>query len=405
MIREEVSDVLVVGGGPAGATLSALLAKKGISTTLLEKTSFPRYHVGESLIPGVLDNLEFSGALPAVESAGFLKKEGGIFRWGKRKEPWSFYFDEHPDFKSGEITRSYAYQVVRSEFDQILLDHSRACGVNVLENTLAREFTYNGPGDVRVEVESQNGSSRILTSKIVVDCSGQNGWLARKMNLLEYDPDLRNIALFGIYTGAERLSGRDKNGIFVEAVLEGWLWNIPLHDGTNSVGLITKPEFVRSGENKSFFEGIVKRSEYIGKLLRSAELVSGVRAISDYSYRSKRLIGDGFVFSGDSAGFVDPVWSSGIYLATTGARKAAEAIGAWIKSNDETYLRSYEREMQRVLDIYRDFVHYFYKLNGSPEEYFWKAHKLVPGGVSKRDAFIKLISGRAGFHNGGFKDD
>jgi FAD-dependent halogenase len=405
MTKEEKSDVLVIGGGPAGATLSALLARKRISTTLLEKTSFPRYHVGESLIPGVLDNLEASGALPAISRAGFLRKEGGIFRWGKGKEPWSFYFDEHPDVRSGKIKNSHAYQVVRSEFDKILLDHARECSVNVLKNTRARDFTYNGPGDVRVDVESQTGGSFSLAGKIVADCSGQKGWITRKMGLLEFDPSMMNIALFGIYTGAERLSGRDANGIFVEAIQNGWVWNIPLHNGTNSVGLITKPESIRNREKRSFFEETINGSEYVGEFLGKAELVSEVRAVSDYSYSSKRLIGDGFVLVGDSAGFIDPVWSSGVYLATTSARLAAEGIDSWIGSGNGTSLEYYETNMRGVLGKYREFIHYFYGLNRNKNDYFWKAHELIPDSIDGHDAFIQLVSGRAGFPIGGKGND
>jgi FAD-dependent halogenase len=199
-------DVVIVGGGPVGSTLAALLARSGRAVAVLERASFPRYHIGESLIPEVLDVLEEAGSLPAVEQAGFLRKEGGVFRWGSNPEPWTFHFDEAKE----RYRFTYAYQVVRSSFDTILLEHARVCGAQVFPGVAAWDFcehreTSSNHLGAKVVTTQSDGEPREFAARLVVDCSGQAGWLASKFRLRKYDPFLRNIALFAYFRGAHRL--------------------------------------------------------------------------------------------------------------------------------------------------------------------------------------------------------
>ena len=391
-------DVLIVGGGPAGSTLAALLAKSGLAVAVLEKETFPRYHIGESLVPEVLDVLEESGALPAVERAGFLRKQGGVFRWGTNPEPWTFRFDETKE----RYRFTYAYQVLRSRFDQILLEHAAACGTRVLHGVTARDFFEppsgpSGQAGARVVASRRDGEPLEFRVRLVVDCSGQAGWLASKFSLRKYDPFLRNIALFAYFREATRLQGPDANSIFCEATERGWFWNIPLHDGTNSVGLVTKAELCpAASEREQFYQSAIAKSVYTRPMLSRATCASELRCMADYSYRPKRLLGPGFLLAGDAGNFIDPIWSTGIMLATTSARLAARAIVESFHSAANQALLEYESAVQQLVGRYRQFIYFFYHHNASPTDYFWKAYSMVKGAPDPKDAFIRLVSGRLG---------
>jgi len=391
-------DVIIVGGGPAGSTLAALLARSGLDVTVLEREAFPRYHIGESLVPEVLDVLEESGALPAVESAGFLRKEGGVFRWGTNLEPWSFHFDEARE----RYRFTYAYQVVRSLFDKILLEHAQACGAEVLQGVSAREFSEQPLAGTkltggRIAASRSDGERLEFEARLVVDCSGQTGWLASKFKLRKYDPFLRNIAIFAYFRDAARLPGRDAHAIFCEAMELGWFWNIPLHDGTNSVGLITKAELSpATGDRTEFYESAIQKSVYTREMLCRATRLSEPRCIADYSYRPSRLVGSGFMLVGDAGNFIDPVWSTGIMLATTSARLATRAIVELFQSGSSRALADYETAVQQLVGRYRQFIYFFYGTSASPENYFWKAYSMIPSAADPQDAFIRLVSGRLG---------
>jgi FAD-dependent halogenase len=224
-------DVLVIGGGPAGSVTAALLADAGHRVLVLERERFPRYHIGESLLSATLPILDAIGVTPAIERHGFLKKHGGTFQWGRQREPWSFRFREDPG------GRPHAYQVVRAEFDQLLLENARAHGAEVREQHVVTAVEVDGGRSV-VHARSVSGAALRLVPRFVVDASGQAAVIGKARAYRQFNDFFKNLAIFGYFRDAERLPGELANHILSAAFADGWFWYIPLHDGTMSVGAV-----------------------------------------------------------------------------------------------------------------------------------------------------------------------
>jgi FAD-dependent halogenase len=392
-------DVIVVGGGPAGSTAGALLAKRGHRVLLLEREKFPRYHIGESLVPGMLPILRELGLADRAEKYGYVQKNGITLVWGRNHEPWTVHFGEAGPFE-------HAYQVCRAEFDNMLLQNARACGVTVLEEARVRDFLFDGDRCAGVAYTQAGGDgSTEARARMVVDASGQSQLLARKMNWLEWDDQLKNIAVWAYFQGGKLYEGRNAGNILVENMGEGWLWVIPLHDGTQSVGWVTSTENVRNHESNLgglLMEKISASHEAI-KLLAPAKRASAIHTARDWSYKCTRMQGPGFLLVGDAGGFVDPLFSTGVFLAMNGASLAAQTIaGALAAPEKEAALRDrYETGYKKFLDIVFSFVHYFYDASRDKEQYWEKARTLVDpiAKMSQRQDFVYLISGLGGVHS------
>jgi halogenation protein CepH len=389
-------DVIIIGGGPAGSTAAGFLALDGRRVLVLEKEQLPRYHIGESLLSATLPIFDALGVLPAIEKAGFIRKPGGTFLWGRDAEPWSFFFRDDPG------GRPHAFHVVRAEFDHLLFKHAAQLGADMREQHRVRE-THCDRDRVRVGAANADGEAVEFTADYLIDASGQDAFLGRRDDLRRFNPFFKNLAVFGYFTGAERLSGDVEGNILSAAFDEGWFWFIPLHDGTTSVGAVVDAQrFAGRAANdvEGLYRQLISRCGAVAARVRGARLVSPVRVIRDYSYDSRRFHGPRFLLSGDAACFIDPVFSTGVHLACMSGHLASQAINRVLAGEpEEERFAEYDARYRSLFERYLNFLYFFYDHHCDAGSYFWQARKLLGSAApaEARTAFVHLISGAADF--------
>ena len=326
-------DVVVIGGGPAGSTVSALIAQRGHRVTLFERERFPRFHIGESLIPETYWVLKRLGMLPRMQQSHFVKKYSVQFvnAGGKLSAPFYFW-----DNKPHECSQTW--QVVRSEFDQMMLDNAREHGVEVHEGVRVLEVIFQSGRAVGVRVRTDDGSVRQVRAKVTVDASGQVGLIQNRLGLRVWDPLLNKGAIWTYWQGAYRDTGRDEGATMVlqTANRKGWFWYIPLHDDVLSVGVVAPFDYLFKGRRTfaKTYDEEVERCPAVQQRVAGARRVTGYFATKDYSYRATRVAGDGWVLVGDAFGFLDPLYSSGVLLALRSGEMAADAICEGFETGD-----------------------------------------------------------------------
>jgi flavin-dependent dehydrogenase len=351
-------DAIVIGGGPSGSTVASRLVQRGRNVLLLEKERFPRFHIGESLLPCSMPLLEELGAMPALIAHGFLPKYAAEFVTGDGN------LSQRYSFADGLIPGApSAFEVDRAEFDQLLLQNAAKLGVEVRESTAVTRFEIHHEG-VDVTLRDSAGLETSASAQLLIDATGQSSFVAGKLGLREMDRDLKNFAVFSHFEGAERYSGVREGDISVVLVPGGWWWVIPLAGGRTSVGQVGPASMLRGRKpDESYFHERIAQTPFLAHRLRNAERVADVRTISDYSYVSKRLAGDRFVLVGDAGAFIDPVFSTGVYLGMVGAFKAAEAVDAALTTGrfSRREFVAYEAWVQRQVEAYKKFVKGFYR--------------------------------------------
>jgi halogenation protein CepH len=392
---ELTADVLVIGGGPGGSTAATMLARKGHQVVLLERERFPRHHIGESLLPASMPVLEELGVLPAIQQAGFLLKWGATMVWGRDETPWSWYFRET------NRTYPHTYQVWRPHFDQILLDNSRAHGVEVREGHRVRDVLFEDGRAVGVRFTADDGVERMARARFIVDASGQSALLGRQLDLRRWDPSFQNLAVYGYFSGAKRLPAPDETNLLVESYPHGWFWDIPLHNGWMSVGAVmdsqTGQDGMRHSSPQRFLVEQITQAPYTRQMLQEAHLAYGPFVLKDWSYVSDEVVGDGYILVGDAACFVDPLFSSGVHLALMAGVLAAAYVTTALKdpSMVEAAGRVYKALYYKEYGHFHDMAALFYSSNRTIDSYFWEARRLLGNGnLSPRQAFIHAVAGQ-----------
>lgn len=357
----DVFDVVVIGGGPAGSTIAPILARKGWKILQVEKDLHPRFHIGESLLPMNLPILDRLGVLDEVRRIGVIK-HGAEFNWEQFDEagnPVTYRFAEAID-----PVYTYAFQVRRSEFDRVLFAHSRRLGVEARQGVRVTRVDLGATSDHLVHAVDEQGQPVLWKTRYVVDATGRDTFLSRKLNLKQRNPRHNSAAVFGHFENVIRRPGEDAGNISIYWFDHGWFWMIPLHDGAMSVGAVCWPEYMRTRSRglADFLWDTIRLCPPVHERMREATLIDGeARATGNFSYTSSRMGGRGYLLVGDAYAFIDPVFSSGVFLAMNSAELGAEVVDGCLRdpARESALQRGFERRIKRGLKNFSWFIYRF----------------------------------------------
>ncbi len=351
---ERNADIVIIGGGPAGSTAAMLLVQRGWRVLLLEKDRHPRFHIGESLLPLNLPLFEQLGCAPAVQKVG-LAKHGVQFHSAEHQHSQTFAFAD-----TWDGLPKYAYQVRRSEFDHALLQQARARGAEVIEACRAKDVRFESD---RVMVEAQHDDGRTIkvAARYLVDATGRDTFMASRLGIKRKNPKHTSAALYGHFRGAQRNNGAAEGDIEIYWFAHGWMWFIPLADGSTSVGAVCWPYYLKTRDTdpSTFFLRTLQMCPPLWERVKDATLIEPATATGNYSYTSDRMAGDRYVMIGDAFAFVDPVFSSGVYLAMNSAQFAADVVDSSLRDPAAAahLNRAFERRVRRGLKTFQWMIY------------------------------------------------
>jgi FAD-dependent halogenase len=399
--RTEDFDVVVVGAGPAGATAATLVAMRGHRVLLIEKEALPVYKIGESLLPSTIHGIcALLGVSDEIKAANFVRKAGGTFRWGKNKEPWTFAFSAAPEFPG---PTSFAYQVERLKFDKILVDNARRRGVDVRERHAARAVHITDDRVTGLSIVDPGGETIEVRARYVVDASGHGTPIARHAGQRVLSKFFRNLAIFGYYRNGDRLPPPNSGNIFCAAFERGWIWYIPLGPDLTSVGAVIGQEHAESlrQDRDAALAGLIAECPPVQRLLAKAQRITDegpygeIRVRKDFSYCHTAFWRPGLVLAGDAACFIDPVFSSGVHLATYAGLLAARSINTCLAdpASETEVFTEFQRRYLREYQYFHDFLVAFYDMEQDLDGYYWAARRVLQSGGAGGEAFIRLVGG------------
>ncbi|MCO8123462.1 tryptophan 7-halogenase [Stieleria sp. TO1_6] len=364
MTNRSSPHVVVIGGGPAGATASTLIAQQGYQVELFERERFPRYHIGESLIPETYWVLKRLGMLEKMKASQFIKKYSVQFVSPSGKHSAPFYFHDNKPHEC-----SQTWQIRRSEFDVMMLKNAEEQGVAVHEGMRVLDVLFDEDRAVGVQVVDQSGTQKTIRADVIVDASGQSSLLINKFKLRVPDPDLNKGALWTYFEGAYRDQGKDEGATVVLSLRDkkGWFWYIPMQDDVMSIGVVANFDYLFKGRtnHELTFAEELENCPAVKERVMQGKQIRPVKATKDYTYRASQAAGDGWVLVGDAFGFLDPLYSSGVLLALKSGELAADAIVEGLQSGDTSraqlgkweagYVEGMNRMRRLVCEYYDGF--------------------------------------------------
>ena len=378
-------DVAVVGGGPGGSSAATFLARAGFRVVLFEREIFPRFHVGESLVPAALPVLDRLGVHETIAARGFQIKHGAMFSDQETELTQTYYFLRDRPWPS------YAYQVPRAEFDLVLLEHARKSGVDVRQPATVEHVAFDQDG---VALTGADGDRPFtMRASFLVDASGRDAFVASRVGHRRRVPNLGKVALFAHFRGADRAPGMDEGNIQIHVFEDGWFWWIPFSGDLTSIGCVMHARTVRShaGETEKLFASMIGRCQRVAAGLASAERVTPVRAAANFAYVNAPMIGDRFLAVGDAIAFIDPIFSGGVFIAMRSGELAAEAIAPVLRDGrfKKRRFRGYQRAVWRGITPFFRFIHKYY------EPAFFELFLKPRNALGMMEAVLMVLSGGA----------